>query len=147
MFDEGAHSYTAKLDDEQFTWLSNELKRTAKEKSICIVSHIPILSASVFFDGENESSGDWKIPGAWMHVDVRRIKDLFVNYPNIKLAISGHVHLADYTAYLGVNYLCNGAACGAWWKGSYQEFPPMYAIIDLFEDGTYQSELVYYKWQ
>lgn len=82
-----------------------------------------------------------------MHVDVRRIKDLFSNYPNIKLAISGHVHLVEKTNYLGIDYLCNGAACGAWWKGKYQEFPPLYAIIDLYEDGSFDSQLVHYKWK
>lgn len=146
-FDKGEHAYTAKLDEEQFAWLSNELKNTGTAKPVCIVSHIPILSSSVFFDGENEKSGDWSIPGAWMHVDVRRIKDLFSNYPNIKLAISGHVHLAEKTNYLGIDYLCNGAACGAWWKGKYQEFPPLYAIIDLYDDGSFNSQLVYYNWK
>ena len=141
------HSYIAKLDKEQFDWLSNELKKTEKTKPICIVSHIPIISSSVFFDGENEKSGNWQVPGAWMHIDARKIKDLFSDYPNIKLAISGHVHLADKISYLGIDYLCNGAACGAWWQGKYQEFPPMYAIIDLYEDGTFHSEQVHYNWK
>ena len=48
---------------------------------------------------------------------------------------------------MGIDYLCNGAACGAWWFGKYKEFPPMYAIIDLFEDGTFKSELVHYNWK
>ena len=82
-----------------------------------------------------------------MHIDARKIKDLFSDYPNIKLAISGHVHLADKANYLGIDYLCNGAACGAWWQGNYQEFPPLYAIIDLYEDGSFNSELVHYNWK
>lgn len=140
-------SYQAKLDDDQFEWLSNDLEQTAQQTPICVVSHIPILSASVFFDGNNEKNGSWNIPGAWMHLDARRLKDLFAKHPNIKMALSGHVHLADRTSYLGIDYLCNGAACGAWWFGRYQEFPPMYAIIDLFEDGSYKSELVHYNWK
>jgi len=141
------HSYTARLDKKQFAWLQDDLKQTGIETPICIVSHIPIISTSVFFDGDNEKSGNWQIPGAWMHIDARKIKNLFSAYPNIKLAISGHVHLADKTNYMGIDYLCNGAACGAWWFGKYQEFPPMYAIIDLFEDGTFKSELVHYNWK
>jgi 3',5'-cyclic AMP phosphodiesterase CpdA len=141
------HSYTAKLDKEQFEWLENDLKNTPAKTPICVVSHIPIISTSVFFDGDNEKSGGWNVPGAWMHIDARKIKDLFADFPNIKLAISGHVHLADKTNYLGIDYLCNGAACGAWWQGKYQEFPPMYAIIDLYEDGSFHSQLVHYNWK
>ncbi len=146
-FDEEKHSYTAKLDKEQFNWLEKDLKNTSAKTPVCVVSHIPIISTSVFFDGDNEKSGNWKVPGAWMHIDARKIKDLFSDYPNIKLAISGHVHLADKTNYLGIDYLCNGAACGAWWLGKYQEFPPMYAVIDFFEDGSFHSELVHYNWK
>jgi Icc protein len=146
-FDEENHSYTAKLDKEQFNWLENDLKNTPQKTPVCIVSHIPIISSSVFFDGDNEKSGNWQISGSWMHIDARKIKNLFSDYPNIKLAISGHVHLADKISYLGIDYHCNGAACGAWWFGKYQEFPPMYAVIDLNEDGTFNSELVHYNWK
>jgi len=145
--DKEKQTYTARIDDEQFNWLANDLKQTGTSKPICIVSHIPVISASVFFDGDCEKSGDWHIPGAWMHIDARKLKDLFFTYPNIKLAISGHVHLADQTKYLGINYLCNGAASGAWWQGNYHEFPPMYAIIDLYDDGSFNYELVNYDWK
>lgn len=141
------HSYIAKLDKEQFDWLKDDLRQTGTLKPICVASHIPIISTSVFFDGNNEKTGQWQVPGSWMHIDARKIKDLFADYPNIKLAISGHVHLADKTNYLGIDYHCNGAASGGWWFGKYQEFPPMYAIIDLYEDGTFNSQLVQYKWK
>ncbi len=140
-------AYTARLDDEQFLWLEKTLKNTSPKLHVCIVSHIPILSASVFFDGENEKSGDWDVPGAWMHIDARKIKDLLKQYPNVKLAISGHIHLADKTEYLGITYACNGAACGAWWKGNYQEFPPAYAMIDLYDDGSFRTQLIEYNWK
>jgi Icc protein len=42
--------YIALLDDEQFNWLEDELNNN-KEKMICIVSHIPIISfcSAMFF--------------------------------------------------------------------------------------------------
>lgn len=140
-------SYKAHLGDEQFEWLQKELANTSSNMPILIASHIPILSASAYFDGENEKSGNWVVPGAWMHLDARKIKILFNQYRNIKGAISGHIHLADYTNYLNVNYYCNGAACGNWWKGNYQEFPPLYAVIDFYSDGSMITELVPYNWQ
>jgi len=138
-------AYTAKLDNEQFSWLKNELKNTNPETPVCIASHIPILSAAVFFDGDNVKKGEWEIPGAWMHTDAKKLKSLFYKYPNVKVALSGHIHLADKTEYLGVNYFCNGAVCGGWWNGNYQEFGPAYAIVGFYEDGTATSELIPYE--
>lgn len=141
---EEKHTYTAKLDEEQFNWLQKELKDTNTKTPVCVVSHIPILSASVFYHGDNAKSGDWQVPGAWMHIDSKEIKNLFYQYPNVKVALSGHMHLIDKTEYLNVNYHCNGAACGAWWKGKFQEFEPTYAVIDFFSDGTVNTELIPY---
>jgi hypothetical protein len=71
-----------------------------------------------------------------MHSDFLRIKKLFLSYPNIRVCISGHVHLQDELTYLGIKYYCNGAVCGNWWNGSFQEFAPAYAVMELFDDGS-----------
>ena len=146
-YSENNHAYTAKLDEEQFLWLESELANTNEETNVSIVSHIPVLAPSVFFDGDNEKSGNWEVPGSWMHIDARRLKDLFRKYSNVKTALSGHVHLIDHANYLNVNYFCNGAACGGWWKGDYQEFAPVFAVVDFYEDGSVEIEYVNYKWK
>lgn len=139
------HGYTASLDEAQFAWLAKDLASVKPSVPVCILSHIPILSACVFFDNDLEATGSWVIPGAWTHIDARRLKDLFRRHPNVKVCLSGHVHLADDVTYLGVRYLCNGAVSGGWWKGNYQEFPPAYAIVDFFEDGSVENRLVPYQ--
>lgn len=139
--------YTARLDDEQFDWLASQLAATPATRPVLVLSHIPILCACAFFDGSNEQSGDWRVPGAWMHIDARRIKDLFSQHPNVRLGLSGHIHLVDRVDYLGVTYLCNGAVCGGWWKGPCQEFEPGYGLIDLYDDGTFEHDYVTYGWQ
>ncbi|MFQ3587607.1 MAG: metallophosphoesterase [Fimbriimonadaceae bacterium] len=139
-------SYTARLDDEQFEWLRHTLREGDPGQPVLIVSHIPILAACAYFDGDNEKSGNWVVPGAWMHIDARRIKDLFRQHPNVRAAISGHIHLIDRVEYLGVSYLCHGAVCGGWWSGDYQECAPGYALVDLFDDGTIESQYVAFGW-
>ena len=137
--------YTARLDDAQFEWLKSDLAATPASTPIFVMSHIPLLSVCVFFDDDLEATGSWVIPGPWVHIDGRRIKDLFHKHPNVKACISGHVHLADDVTYLGVRYLCNGAVSGGWWKGPYQEFGPAYALVDLYDDGSVENTLVYYR--
>lgn len=142
---EGA-DYAARLDDEQFQWLRQELEEN-RDKSIVVVSHIPILSVAAFLDGDNEKTGQWVVPGQWMHVDARKLKDLFKEYPNVKLCISGHMHLVDRAEYSGVTYICDGAVCAAWWQGDHMECDEGYGVFDLFEDGTFAHRYVSYGWQ
>jgi 3',5'-cyclic-AMP phosphodiesterase len=136
--------YIALLDDEQFTWLENELNNNTK-KFICIVSHIPIISfCSAMFSKDMLPNGDWKLSRALLHTDARKIKDLFKKHPNIKTCLSGHIHLQDEVNYLGIKYYCNGAISGNWWGGPFQDFAPAYALFDFYTDGTVERTMIEY---
>lgn len=136
--------YIALLDAEQFNWLGAELESN-KDKHICIVSHIPIVSfCSAMFFKDMLPNGDWKLSRALLHTDARMIKDLFKKYPNIRCCLSGHIHLQDEVTYLGIQYFCNGAVSGNWWKGAFQDFAPAYALFDFHQDGTVERTMVEY---
>lgn len=139
--------YKARLDAEQMDWLKSTLQELEGAGPVMILSHIPILAACAYFDGDNEKTGNWVVPGAWMHVDAREIKELFRRYPNVRAAASGHIHLVDEVSYNRVSYYCNGAVCGGWWKGPCQEFENGYALIDLFDDGSSRRAYVEYGWK
>ncbi len=139
--------FIAKFDEEQFEWFQGVLQDTTQDTHICVASHIPICSVSVFFDGENEKTGNWVVPGNWMHLDARRIKDLFYKHPNVRLCLSGHMHMVDACEYLGVKYACNGSVAGYGWEKPYLEFEPGYALVDLYEDGSSKIEYVTYGWK
>jgi 3',5'-cyclic AMP phosphodiesterase CpdA len=139
--------YKAKLDDQQFEWLKQELKQTPADRPVLVLSHIPVITVTSFFDGNNEKTGNWVVPGSWMHIDARRIKDLVNQHKNVKLCLSGHEHLVDQVTYNGVTYCCNGAVSGAWWKGSYHECAPGYGVVDLYEDGSFHNQYVVYGWE
>jgi 3',5'-cyclic AMP phosphodiesterase CpdA len=141
------NGYIARLDDEQFEWLQGDLAATDAKTPILVVSHIPIIAVCCFFDGENEKTGNWVIPGSWVHIDARRIKDLFAKHPNVKLCLSGHEHLVDSVSYNGVTYCCNGAVSGAWWQGDYHECTYGYGLVDLFDDGSFEVGYVPYGWK
>lgn len=138
--------YIAKIDDEQFVWLKETLTAIPKDNHICIVSHIPILSicAGLFFE-KNEPNGDRLLKRNLMHTDFMQLKELFIQHPNIRLGISGHIHLQDEIEYLGIKYYCNGAVSGKWWNGNFYEFEPAYAVMELFDDGS--SRRIMHKYQ
>lgn len=138
--------YIALLDQAQLEWLEQELKKVPADKFICIISHIPILSvcAGLFFN-KTEPNGDLKTQRNLMHTDFFALKKLFAGFPNIRICISGHIHLQDEVEYLGIKYWCNGAVSGNWWKGTFQEFDPAYAIIELYPDGRSNRTMVKYN--
>jgi Icc protein len=138
------YAYIGKLDDPQYEWFEKDIQAVDAAKPVCIISHIPILCACEFFDGDNEASGNWVVPAAWMHIDARRCRQLFLKHPNIRLCLSGHSHQHETLQYLGVQYFTDGAVCGDWWRGSYLDFPPAYVLVDLFEDGSAECTFVPY---
>ncbi len=82
-----------------------------------------------------------------MHSDFRRLHGLFRKHPNVKVALSGHLHLVDRIDYSGVTYFCNGAVSGGWWRGPHmEEYNAGYAMLNLYDDGTFDRAYVNYGW-
>lgn len=138
--------YKGRIDDEQFEWLEGLLQATPGATPVLILSHIPIMAVCAYFDGNNEKTGNWVVPGSWMHIDARRLKDLFARHANVRVCLSGHVHLVDQVMYHGVWYCCNGAVSGAWWGGAYHECNTGYGLVDLYDDGSFRNECITYSW-
>ncbi len=137
--------YTAFIDPEQMDWLKQDLTKTDPQTPILLMSHIPILSATAFYDKKNVKNGNWQIPGSWNHTDAVELIELFYQHPNVKAAMSGHMHLLDRVDYKGVAYLCNGAVSGNWWKSdTYQQTKAGYALIELYNDGTVERTYLQY---
>lgn len=140
-----AYGYLARLDDEQFAWLGGDLAATPPATPVCVLSHVPILAVCPLVDPHIAAAGTRILPGVLCHLDSIRIKNLFERHPNVKLCLSGHVHLADDVSYRGVRYCCNGAVSGNWWRGAYEEYGPSYALVDFYDDGSVENRLVPYR--
>lgn len=128
-------AYEARMDEEQFEWLTSELEGTPADTPVLVSSHIPLVCVCGFVDGDRTSKGYWDIPASWMHMDFLRVKNLFAKHPQVKGALSGHMHQSDMARFLGVDYFSTLAVSGAWWDGDYYEFGAGFAIVDCFSDG------------
>ena len=135
--------YIGNLGDEQFAWLENELNSTPADMPVLVMSHIPLLTATNMVDDQT-TVNKWEVLGGDMHTDISKIIALFYKHPNVKLCLSGHIHLRDKVVYNNVTYLCNGAVSGAWWEGNKRETAPGYGLIDLYADGTFNEQYVNY---
>jgi predicted MPP superfamily phosphohydrolase len=138
--------YSAFLDEAQFNWLGVTLRDTPSTTPVLVLSHIPILTVTTLLWAKQEQ-GDFRVDDSLMHRDCVALKNLFAGHPNVKVCLSGHMHLIDRVDYNGVTYLCNGAVSGNWWKGRHKDCDEGYALINLFDDGTFASEYVKYGWK
>ena len=134
--------YIGKLGEAQFAWLEQELKSTSPKTPVLVMTHIPILTALLMI--EDNIVNKWTMLGGDMHTDTAKIINLFYKHPNVKLALSGHLHMRDKVVYNDVTYLCNGAVSGAWWNGNRRETAPGYGLIDLYADGSFEERYVNY---
>jgi len=143
---DGSDGYCAYLDEPQFDWLSRTLRDVPAATPVVVLSHIPILSASAMLFSARKREG-FHAGGNTMHTDCVRLKDLFAKHPNVKLCLSGHLHLLDRVDYNGVTYLCNGAVSGNWWRGRHKDCDEGYAVLNLYDDGSFDHEYVKYGWK
>lgn len=137
--------YQGRLDDEQFDWLSEDLKKVSTRTPVMVMSHIPILTvAAVEFEEQIRESPSRR--RMTYHQDAKRIVDLFKRHANVKLCLSGHLHLTERIEYSGVTYVCGGAVSGNWWKGTHHGTQEGYTIVDLYDDGSFVWQYVDYGW-
>ena len=142
----GQDGYMGQLDEAQFAWLAQTLRDIPATTPVLVLSHIPILSATAVLWADRRN-GDFQVSRALMHMDCMQLKELFAKHANVKLCLSGHLHSLDRVDYNGVTYLCNGAVSGNWWKGRHQDCDEGYAVLDLYDDGSFDHEYVKYGWK
>ncbi|MFM9958146.1 MAG: metallophosphoesterase family protein [Phycisphaerales bacterium] len=141
----GSEGYEAFLDEPQFDWLQRTLRDTPSDRWVLVCSHIPIISVSSLFD--NDTKIQLRVQSNVMHDDARQLHTLFKSHPNVRVALSGHIHQVDRCDYAGLTYICGGAVSGAWWKGEHNGCREGYGVVDLFSDGTFGYSYQTYGWQ
>lgn len=138
--------YTARIDDEQLAWLGNELASTSTTTPIAIVSHIPLLSAAVVQWAKSEGEL-WSVSNGLMHADSHTLQALLRRYANVKVCVSGHLHLLDRVVYDGITYLGCGAVSGDWWKHQmFHQTSCGFAMLDFYTDGSVERTYHPYDW-
>ncbi len=143
--------FVGRIPGEQLDWFKQDLAKTPATTPIVVITHVPIVSAANYFD---HADAEWKTDGpaleiktSRMHVDCRDLDALFLKHRNVKLCLSGHLHLLDRCDYNGVTHICDGAVCGAKWNGPKRQTPEGYGLIDLFDDGSFEHQYMTYGWK
>lgn len=141
--------YIPSLDAEQMEWLKGDL--SANKLPTVVVSHVPILSLALLMDRDNakftRTDEFFQLKSSRMHQDCRELEQLFRENGNVKLCLSGHIHLLDRCTYNGITYICDGAVSSNKWKGVRLQTPNGYGLIDLYSDGTFEHRYMTFGWE
>jgi 3',5'-cyclic AMP phosphodiesterase CpdA len=158
----GGDGYVGGLDDQQFEWLKGELAATPATQPVVIVTHIPIVHLSTLLvDADFSTSEGVSLGAGVMFLDARRVHNLLERHKNVRLVLTGHIHMTERVDYAGITHINSGAVSGAWWRSQEQaraeragntpeafardslRSEPGYGLIDLYADGrldfAYQS--------
>lgn len=146
--------YQGGLDDEQFEWLTGEVKTT---KPTLVLSHIPVTGISPLMVDGRLGETEVNVPFGSVFNDMFRVCRLFFENKNVKLVLGGHIHVEERVDIHGCCYYNSGAVSGAWWRSvaadeARREATPGgprvprsecgYAMIDLHEDGSFEIDQV-----
>lgn len=102
--------WTSRIDDDQLTWLANDLGKTTRPT--VVMTHVPILTIFVQY-----ATGTL-VPntGSIIVENGREVQQILAKHP-VKAVLQGHTHSIEECSYLGTRYITSGAVCGEWWKG------------------------------
>jgi 3',5'-cyclic AMP phosphodiesterase CpdA len=138
--------YHGGLDEDQFDWLKRDLKATPSATPVLVLSHISIISVAAIQEVASDDLQQVHVSTGVIFRDFRRVMDLFREHPNVKLCLSGHMHMLDRLEFRGATYICGGAVSGNWWKGDRAGFDEGYGVVDLYKDGSFEYQYVAYGW-
>ncbi|MEM1128677.1 MAG: calcineurin-like phosphoesterase family protein [Bacteroidota bacterium] len=101
--------YLGYLDEQQLTWLEQDLAFVEAGRTVVVFHHIPALSTRFRREGGQRPQPN----NAIMNRDVlyRMLE------PYTAHLIAGHTHEKEHVFEGGVHGHVSGAACGAWWSG------------------------------
>jgi 3',5'-cyclic AMP phosphodiesterase CpdA len=138
--------YFGALDDEQSDWLKRDLEG-AGGKPVVVTTHITLVGACMLMQEKrfDEKTNSYRVSDGIMHANVLPLVDLLRKH-NVRLCLSGHMHMIDRVEFRGITFVCDGAVSGNWWKGPHLEFREGYGVIDLYSDGTFEHQYVTYGW-
>ena len=143
----GHAGFSCRIVGDQLDWLKSDLSSTPPSVPVVVVTHAPIVSVAAFFELPWTKEPGIVIRNKRMHGDYETLNSIFLEHRNVKLCLSGHLHLLDRTEYDGVTHICDGAVCGDYWKGPCLQTPEGYGLIDLFDDGSFSHQYMTYGWR
>lgn len=114
------------VDSQQVDWLRSDLAATGNEHPICLISHIPMVSAWVQL-----RHGMTVLPAAEGFITNNKELYLALEPYNVKLVLQGHLHILEDWYFRGARFICSGAVRGGWGPSPLDGPGPSFGIVSV----------------
>ena len=132
--------YIGKIDDDQITWIKNELKATDSSTPIVITTHIPFITATTQKNKGTTVAND----SSEVVYNGKEVLDLFKGY-NLKLVLQGHLHIVEDIMIGGIHFITGGAVCASKWTGANQGTEEGFSLITV-RNNDFSWKYIDYGW-
>ncbi|MCU0227138.1 MAG: metallophosphoesterase [Bryobacterales bacterium] len=127
--------YIGHIDDEQLTWLKNDLESTGTSTPIVVVTHIALTTSFPFMVNAPGAS-----TAGVVITNTREVMALLAPY-KVKAVLQGHTHIIENVRYKDTQFITSGAVSGNWWKGQRFGFDEGFAVL------TVQGDEIHWRYE
>ena len=128
--------YEGAIDADQLSWLAQDLAKAGQGTPVVVMTHVPLLTASM------QILGDKTPPGWHQIVNAKAVLEVLWRH-NVKMVLQGHSHLVERVEYNGCQFISSGAVCGNWWRGKRLFDAEGYGLIEVNGDRASWSYRTY----
>jgi 3',5'-cyclic-AMP phosphodiesterase len=139
--DTGKDHYIGKIDEDQITWIKDELARTGKDMPIVISTHMPFITANTQkYEGSTVANDS-----STVIYNGKEVLDLFKDH-NLKLVLQGHLHTVEDINIDGIHFVTGGAVSASWWQGPNRQFQEGYVLVTTGKN-DFTWKYIDYGWE
>ncbi len=120
--------YIGHIDDEQLTWLKNDLEATGTSTPIVVITHIALATTFPMMVNPAGTS-----TAGVIITNTREVLALMSAY-KVKAVLQGHTHIIENVRYKDTQFITSGAVSGNWWKGQRFGFDEGFAVLTVRGD-------------
>jgi Icc protein len=117
--------YFGYVDENQLSWLEQDLSRVDISTPIVVSLHIPLTSVYA----QMVDSSTAPLDSAAVVVNAKQVLEKFSGH-NLRLVLQGHLHMVEEIIFRDTHYITGGAVSAAWWTGPRDGFEEGFLVID-----------------
>ena len=133
--------YRGYVDDNQLSWLKDDLDKVGTERPVCVALHVPLVTSFIQIERNNMMA-----PPGFTVVNNGTIVVKLLSKYNVKLILQGHLHIVEEIKYKNTSYITGGMLSGAKWEApSYLGHSNGFVVVDVKGD-EFSWEYRIYEW-
>lgn len=138
---EEGEGYRGYVDDNQLSWLKDDLDKVGTEKPVCVALHIPLVTSFIQIERNNMIAP----PNFAVVNNGTKVIKFLSNY-NIRLVLQGHLHIVEEIRYKKTSYITGGVLSGAKWEApSHLGHSNGFVVVDV-KGNEFCWEYQTYEW-